>query len=134
MKPSKFVSISNNQSVLQAKNSRPMTSSAVQVTDPQRGQGSNFIRNIHTAQRSQVPKNKLSLLSEKEKQSEINRLNSQKQIKVPQSQYGLKPVNNLRPSATTQQFSRLNSSVEVLNKEASVKQLRMSNYMQGNSQ
>ena len=61
---------------------------------------------------------------------------------MPVSHYGLKPVNpgtfsngfnRRRPSATTRTFTRLHSSAESLNRETSVKQLRMSNYLQGSS-
>ena len=69
---------------------------------------------------------------------EFGRVNPQDQIKVPQSQYGVRPVNKgtfsssfyKRPSATTQTYTRLQSSVDSFSKETSVKNMRMSNYMQ----
>lgn len=68
------------------------------------------------------------------KPAEHHRLASQKQIKVPQSSYGVKPVatygNYIRKTSA---ISRGVASNESLNKETSVKQLRMGSYMGGNS-
>lgn len=129
----KFV---NNQVATRAaaRSMRPNTGSTLMA---QQNRLNNPIlpKNVHdgTSMHRRDMKGRQVLQSATVKQSEQSRLASQKEIKVPHSQYGVKPVTTYgsygkRPSALPRFASN-----DSLSKEASIKKLRMGSYMGNNN-